>query len=64
MLYRTTALVDSSGSIVEAYDYDAYGNTLIFTAEGTGPSWWADDATGGDNPTLNTREIARRRPMV
>ncbi len=45
LLYRTTALTDSSGSIVEAYDTDAYGNTLIFSAAGTGGNWWADDAT-------------------
>lgn len=44
LLYRTTALTDSSGSIVEAYDYDAYGNTLIFKSAGTGGNWWADNA--------------------
>ena len=53
LLYRTMALLNSSGAIVEAYDYDAYGNTLIFTAAGTGGDWWADDATQGDEPTLN-----------
>ena len=31
-LYRAAALTDSSGAVVEAYDCDAYGNTLIFTA--------------------------------
>jgi RHS repeat-associated protein len=30
LLYRTTGLADSSGIIREAYDTDAYGNTLIF----------------------------------
>ena len=45
LLYRTTALTNSSGSIVEAYDYDAYGNTLIFKTAGTDGSWWADNAT-------------------
>ena len=34
LLYRAVALTDSSGSVVEAYDTDAYGNTLIFTAPG------------------------------
>jgi RHS repeat-associated protein len=39
LLYRTNALTDSSGAIVEKFDYDAYGNTLIFDA--------------GDNPKTN-----------
>ena len=30
LLYRTTGLADSSGTVLEAYDTDAYGNTLIF----------------------------------
>ena len=34
LLYRTTATTDSSANIVEVYDYDAYGNTLIFNAVG------------------------------
>jgi hypothetical protein len=38
LLYRTTALTDSSGVIREAYDYDAYGNTLIFRATGSPPA--------------------------
>jgi len=45
LLYRTVALTDSSGDIIEAYDTDAYGNTLIFSASGTGGDWWADNAT-------------------
>ncbi len=51
LLYRTTALTDGSANIIEAYDTDAYGNTLIFTAPGTGNNWWADDAVQSDNPT-------------
>jgi RHS repeat-associated protein len=47
-LYRTTALTDYEGNIVEAYDMDAYGNTLTFTAAGTGGNWWADNATQSD----------------
>ncbi len=41
LLYRTLATTDSSGNIVEAYDYDAYGNTLIFNAQGTSSNWFA-----------------------
>jgi hypothetical protein len=51
MLYRTIALTDSSGNITEAYDYDAYGNTLIFSAPGSGPSWFAPDATPTHSPS-------------
>ena len=50
LLYRTTALTSSSGSIVEAYDTDAYGNTLIFTAVGSGSSWWDPDAVQAGFP--------------
>jgi RHS repeat-associated protein len=44
LLYRTTATTNSSGTIVEAYDFDAYGNTLIFNQPGSGSNWWAPDA--------------------
>jgi hypothetical protein len=45
LLYRSVALTDGSGNIVEAYDTDAYGNTIIFTAAGSGGNWFANDAT-------------------
>jgi RHS repeat-associated protein len=51
LLYRTTALTDSAANIIEAYDTDAYGNTLIFTAPGTANNWWADDAVQSHNVT-------------
>jgi RHS repeat-associated protein len=44
LLYRATATTNSSAAIVEAYDFDAYGNTLMFKAAGTGGNWWADNA--------------------
>ena len=44
LLYRAVALTNSSGDIVEAYDCDAYGNTLVFTAPGTTGNWWGDAA--------------------
>ncbi len=43
LLYRAVALTNSSGAIVEAYDTDAYGNTLIFTGPGTDGVWFTDD---------------------
>jgi RHS repeat-associated protein len=45
LLYRNTAMTDDSGAIVEVYDTDAYGNTLLITAAGTGGNFFADDAT-------------------
>ena len=47
LLYRTTATVtitDESAAIQEAYDFDAYGRTLIFNVAGTDDNWWADNA--------------------
>src|SRR5690606_25180681 len=63
LLYRTTALTDDSGDIVEAYDCDAYGNTLIFDAAGTGGNWWADDASQTDQPTCDFIFTGRRFDM-
>jgi RHS repeat-associated protein len=48
LLFRAVALTNSSGSVVEAYDTDAYGNTLIFTAPGTDGVWFTDDDTQSD----------------
>ncbi len=43
LLYRAVALTNSSGQFVEAYDTDAYGNTLIFTGPGADGIWFTDD---------------------
>ncbi len=43
LLYRAVALTNATGGIVEAYDTDAYGNTLIFTGPGTDGVWFTDD---------------------
>jgi len=45
LLYRAVALTNSSGAVVEAYDCDAYGNTLIFIAPGADGQWFTDDDT-------------------
>ena len=47
LLYRTTALSDSDGLLREAYDTDAYGNTLIFRNSGSPPDPidWTSDST-------------------
>jgi len=43
LLYRTTATTNNSGSIVEAYDFDAYGNTLMYNGPGTDGLWFTND---------------------
>jgi RHS repeat-associated protein len=54
LLYRTTGLLDSSSvNVEEAYDMDAYGNTLIFRNTTGGvlePINWTDD-TQVSSPT-------------
>ena len=45
----------SSGNIVEAYDTDAYGNTLIFTGPTSVNNWFGDDdvqSTSGANESI------------
>ncbi len=48
LLYRAVALTNSGGQVVEAYDTDAYGNTLIFTAPGADGIWFTDDDAQSD----------------
>ena len=43
LLYRAVALTNASGSITEAYDTDAYGNSIIFTGPGADGIWFTDD---------------------
>jgi len=43
LLYRAVALTNASGSILEAYDTDAYGNSIIFTGPGADGIWFTDD---------------------
>ena len=43
LLYRAVALTNFTGTIVEAYDCDAYGNTIIFTGPGTDGVWFTND---------------------
>ena len=53
LLWRTQGLSDSSGVVREAYDYDAYGNTLIFRKTGTPPGeiTFLDNDTQVEEPT-------------
>ncbi len=43
LLYRTVALTNQSGAVVEAYDTDAYGNTLLFSGPGADGVWFTND---------------------
>ncbi len=43
LLYRSAALTNTSGAVVEAYDADAYGNTLLFSGHGTDGLWFTND---------------------
>ncbi len=55
LLYRAVALTNSGGQIVEAYDCEAYGNTLIFNGPDTTGNWWGDAAVQsnyGANDTI------------
>jgi len=45
LLYRAAALANASGAIVEAYDTDAYGNSIIFTGPGADGIWFTDGDT-------------------
>jgi RHS repeat-associated protein len=46
LLYRAVALTNSSGNIVEAYDTDAYAQTIIYTGPGPDGVWFTDDDAG------------------
>jgi RHS repeat-associated protein len=60
LLYRAVALTDNTGALIEAYDTDAYGNTIVFSAAGTGSNWFADDATTTDTPKSEFIYTGRR----
>ena len=47
-LFSPAALVNTSGAVVERYDYDAYGQPIIYTGSGVDTTWFtSDDTTGG-----------------
>jgi RHS repeat-associated protein len=50
LLYRSTALTNSSAALVEAYDTDAYGNTLIHSGPGTDDRWFTNDDVASLQP--------------
>ncbi len=48
-LYNVAAVIDSTGSISERYDYDVYGEPTIYTDPNGDNDWW-----DGDEITANT----------
>jgi len=41
------ALLDTSGDIIERYEYKAYGSPTIYTGDGGDSDWWDGDETTG-----------------
>ena len=56
LLYRSVALTDTNPTpaIVEAYDTDAYGNTLAYSSVGPSADWFADDAATTSAPVCRS----------
>jgi RHS repeat-associated protein len=50
LLYRGVALTNNSGGVVEAYDTDAYGNTICYSGPGTDGVWFTDDDVTTNTP--------------
>jgi RHS repeat-associated protein len=59
-LYRSQALTNSSGTIVEVYDTDGYGNTLIYSGPGTDSTWFTDDDLPSLQPACETIYTGRQ----
>ena len=39
-LYCVTAILDTSGSIIERYEYTPYGELTVYTGDGGDADWW------------------------
>ncbi len=62
--YSTFALTDEVGSIVEGYQYDAYGRQTVITDPGSDGEWFTDDDTlevNGDSEVNNPYMFQGRR---
>jgi len=53
LLYRSVALTDDDKDIQEAYDTDAYGNTLVFSDPDPADGWFGDDDVPIDDPSAS-----------
>lgn len=45
--YSVTAILDTSGDILERYEYTPYGSVTIYTGDGGDGDWWDGDETTG-----------------
>jgi RHS repeat-associated protein len=59
-LYRSVATVTTSNVVTEAYDTDAYGNTLCYSGPGTDGEWFTDDDVQTNDP-INTTIFTGRQ---
>jgi len=60
LLYRSVAIVTTDNVLTEAYDTDAYGNTLCYSGPGTDGLWFTDDDVPTNNP-INTTIFTGRQ---
>jgi RHS repeat-associated protein len=60
LLYRSVAFVTTGNVVTEAYDIDAYGNTLCYSGPGTDGQWFTDDDVQTNNP-INTTIFTGRQ---
>jgi RHS repeat-associated protein len=65
-IYSPHALLNSTGSIVERYDYDAYGQPVIYTATATGggdSDWWDGDETTSETSAKGLKYLFTGREL-
>jgi len=51
--YSVHALTNAAGTIAEAYQYDAYGRTTVFTSPGSDGVWFTNDDPEGVTSAVN-----------
>lgn len=54
LLYRSVAMVTTGNMVTEAYDTDAYGNTLCYSGPGTDGVWFTNNDVRTNNPVNST----------
>jgi len=59
LLYRTVALTDTGNDVVEAYDTDTYGNTLVYSGPGADDTWFTDDDVNIDDDPARAWPLCR-----
>ena len=61
-LYSVHVLYNPTTGIAERYDYDAYGQPTIYTADGGDSDWWdGDETTANDSTIENVYTFTGRR---